>query len=96
MNMTSAVIVTDDYLYELGCTDEFQVIGLNDQIIIVKDSIGHYIGFIMQGDPKTLWLIDLAEIAGRCLMTHVEAGTLYSDDPAKDGIKVELTYAIIE
>lgn len=94
--MTSAVIVTGDTVFELECTDEIQLIAYGDQIITVKDSRGHYIGFIMQGDLKTLWLIDIGEIAGRCLISYLEKGTLYSDDPAKDGIDVVLEHAIIE
>ena len=96
--MTSALIVTNDEMYELECINDFQVPIFGNQAITVRDMMGNMIGIIMQGDLKTLQLIasNLSDkIVGKFIMTHLTKGILYSDDPDKDGIEVMLEHVII-
>lgn len=100
--MTSAVIVNEDYseLYELGRIFEYTnghqpLQCYDDKIIIVDDEGGDYIGFIMQSDLHTLWLIKNNILPRDVLSTHIANGKLYSDDPDKDGINVKLHYGFV-
>lgn len=94
--MTSALIVNKFCIYELECTDGYRLFSIGDQAIVVRDTMGDTIGVIPHGDPKTLWLIELATVAGSHITTYLEKGTLYSDDPKRDGIEVVLEHVIIE